>query len=70
MRKTLLTAALVLALSCPALAGVIHTPPVTQPPPPSMTAEEQETDGEIQNGAADSLTETLLSALGSVLALL
>ena len=38
MRKTLATAALVLALGCPVFAGEMHTPPATQPPQPPQQA--------------------------------
>ncbi len=62
MRRTLTTAALVLALCCPASAGIMHTPA-----PESAAAQEaQTTDGEMPNG----LTEAVLSLLGGVLALL
>lgn len=62
MRRTLTTAALVLALCCPASAGIMHTPA-----PESATAQEQQAaDGEMPNG----LTETVLSLLETVLALL
>lgn len=41
MRKTLKTAALVLVLSCPAFAGIMHTPgaPAPQPTPASVMQE-------------------------------
>jgi hypothetical protein len=65
MRKTLRAAVFVLALCAPAFAGDIPCPSVTQPL--STTAETEEmADSE----AADSFTETILSVLGSVLALL
>lgn len=35
MRKTLITSALLLALSCPVLAGEMHTPGSPTPPPPA-----------------------------------
>ena len=65
MRKTLTTAALLLAFSCPALAGEMHTPPAPQPP--TVTAQEP-TGGEMPNGymqneAPDSLTQTALDLL-------
>jgi len=63
MRKTLLTAGLVLILSSPTFAGIIHTPSVTQPPP-SATEEQGEmraTSPEAEGG--------LLDLLGSLLAL-
>jgi hypothetical protein len=63
-----------LVLCGTAFAGDISNPSAPQPPPrTSVTAEEHATDGEMQNDAADSFTETLLSvlkgALGSVLTL-
>jgi len=64
MRKTLATALLVLALCSPALAGEIHTPPATQPPPPSAV-KLQSTDGIIECP----LTRMAVGLLGSVLAL-
>ncbi len=73
MRRTLTVAALVLALSCPAFAGIMHTPVATPPPPPNTVQEEPVTVGESETEATeatDGLTETLLSALESVLALL
>jgi hypothetical protein len=63
MRKTLLTAGLVLILSCPAFAGIIHTPAPT--PPPSTT----EAQGVIHNPSPDS-EGSLLDLLESLLALL
>lgn len=70
MRKTLRSFALVLALYAPALAGDIPNPSTTQPPPPGTTAEQQAADGDMQNGAAGSLAETVLSVIESVFALL
>ncbi len=65
MLKTLRACVFVLALCAPAFAGDIPCPSVTQPL--SATAETEEvTDSE----AADSFTETVLSVLESVLALL
>lgn len=44
MRKTLMTAVLVLVLSCPAFAGIMHTPgaPTQQPTPSSVVQEPTE----------------------------
>lgn len=78
MRKTLTTAALVLALSCPAFAGIMHTPVAPEPPPPQSApaAQEPTTDGEMsagataptadghmQNGAAATFVQVMLSLL-------
>jgi hypothetical protein len=68
MRKTLTTVALVLALTCPALAGIIHTPPVAPEPEPTQTNTTQElvtTDED--SGAADTLIQTALTVLISLL---
>lgn len=64
MRKMLTTAALLLALSCPALAGEIHNPPAPQPQ--SVTVQEPTTTDE-DTGAADTLTQVVLTLLVSVL---
>jgi hypothetical protein len=69
MRKTLRASVFVLALCAPVFAGDIPCPSITQPPP-SMTAEEEVTDSGTQSEAADSFTETVLSVLETVLALL
>jgi hypothetical protein len=71
MRKTLTTAALLLALSCPALAGEMATPGSPAPPPSDPA------DGIIQGGQpaaaaedgdnTDALTEFALTLLVSVL---
>ncbi len=52
MRKTLTTAALVLVLTCPALAGEMHTPaaPTPTPPQPAGATQGPSTDGEISTG--------------------
>jgi hypothetical protein len=70
MRKTLSVSVLVLALCAPAVAGDIPTPLGPQPPSSGMTAEEQTTGGEMPNGTADSFTETVLTLIESILALL
>ena len=68
MRKTLRASVLIFALCGTAFAGDISNPSAPQPPPPSgLTAEERATDSEMQTGATDSLTETLLSALETAL---
>lgn len=65
MRKTLRAAALVLALCSPAFAGDILCPSAPAPPL-NATQAAQTADGYMPNG----LTETVLSVLESVLALL
>ena len=66
MRKTLTTAALLLALNCPVFAGEIHIPPAPAPTPASATQELTDSvtlQGEIPDGMADSLTLTVLELL-------
>ena len=67
MRKTLTTAVLLLALSCPALAGEIQTPGAPTPPPSSAVQEPTDDatlNGEMHTpGVADMLTETALDLL-------
>jgi hypothetical protein len=67
MRKTLTTAALLLALTCPSLAGEIHTPGSPTPPPPPTPITMQESsdeltlNGEIHTpGMPESMTEAAL----------
>jgi hypothetical protein len=70
MRKTLTATALVLALSCPAWAGIIHTPGSPQPDPtptPASTTQETTTINEDTTGATNSLTQIMLTLLASVL---
>jgi hypothetical protein len=64
MLKTLGIAAFILALCCPAHAGEIPTPPAPQPQ--NMTVQEQITTDEAI-GAADTLTQTVLTLLVSIL---
>ena len=63
MRKTLTTVALMLALSPIALAGEMGTPPIA-PPQPNST-QEQSTDA--NTVTTDSLIQTLLDVIVSVL---
>lgn len=76
MRKTLTTAVLLLALSCSALAGEMHTPGVpTTPPPqpaPATASAEQEpvTTDEDTTGATEILTQAALDLVSRVLSLL
>jgi hypothetical protein len=69
MRKTLTTAALLLAFSCPAFAGEMGTPGAPTPPPPPVV-QEPTTGGEMQNGATGSLTQIALDILAVLPSLL
>ena len=71
MRKTLTTAALLLALSCPALAGEMGTPGSPAPPPTSKAVQEP-TDGETHTaqGASEGLTQIALELLALLPSLL
>jgi hypothetical protein len=60
MRKTLTTAALLLALSCTTFAGEMGTPPVA--PPQTNSTQEQSADV-----TTDSLIQTLVDVIASVL---
>lgn len=64
MRKTISVAALLLALTCPAYAGDIQN---EAPKPPTATAQEPTTEGDIQNDATDSLTQIVLGVLALLL---
>jgi ABC-type molybdate transport system substrate-binding protein len=66
MRKTLTTAALLLAFSCPAFAGEMGTPGSPAPPPATANAVQEPTDGEITTGAAASLTQIALDLLAAL----
>ncbi len=79
MRKTLTTAALLLAFSCPAFAGEMHTPGSPTPPLPTTANATQEpidavqeptTGGEIPNDLTDSLTGIALELLAVLPSLL
>ena len=63
MRKTISVAALLLALTCPAYAGDIQN---DSPKPQAITVQEPTTDGDIQNGVADSLTQLALDLLAAL----
>jgi hypothetical protein len=76
MRKTLTTAALVLALTCHAWAGIMHTPnsPQPQPTPTPESATQEPTagptlNGEIQipPGVSESLRQIALQLLAVLL---
>ena len=85
MRKTLTTAALLLALSCPSFAGEMGTPgspaplagEIPNPPPPQAPTDGATLNGEMQTpgemptpGLSDILTETALDLLAVLPALL
>ncbi len=77
MRKTLITAALLLAFSCPALAGEMGTPGSPTPPPPQpATAVQEPTDDTTLNGVmptagvSNILTEAALDLLAVLPSLL
>jgi hypothetical protein len=76
MRKTLMTAALLLALSCPAFAGEMHTPGSPTPPPPPASAVQETPDDATLNGdtqfpgVSDVLAEAALDLLAVLPALL
>ena len=64
MRKTISVAALLLALVCPAHAGEIQN---EAPKPPTATAQEPTTEGEMQNDATNSLTQIASDVLALLL---
>ena len=68
MGKTIRTSALVLLLACSAQAGYIQNGSPASHPPNAVTVE-QTADGYMQNDEPDSLTESVLSVLESVLSL-
>lgn len=78
MRKTLTTAALLLALTCPAWAGIMHTPnsPQPQPTPTPESATRETTGGEMPNGemhttgVSESMTQIALELLAVLPSLL
>lgn len=70
MRKTLTTGLLLLAFSCPALAGEMHTPPA--PTSSQANTSQEPTGGEMPNGYMpngidDSLTQVVLDLLAVLL---
>ena len=72
MRRVFSTSLLILLLTVSARAGYIQNGVTSPPPspPPAITQEEPTAEGEMPNGEAGSLTETVLSVIESVLALL
>jgi hypothetical protein len=70
MRKTLTTAALLLALCCPTFAGEMHQP-VARPTAPADTTQEASLEMcEEETITSEGLTEVVLNLLESVLGLL
>ncbi|HZI17373.1 MAG TPA: hypothetical protein VEY09_02145 [Pyrinomonadaceae bacterium] len=70
MRKTLTTAALLLALCCPTFAGEIHQP-IVRPPGSAGTMQEASLEMyEEESITSEGLAEVVLSLLESVLGLL
>ena len=69
MRKTISVAALLLALTCPAYAGDMQNdkPQGNTVQEPTTEGDIHTGEGEMQNGATDSLTQTILELLASVL---
>jgi hypothetical protein len=63
MRKTLGVCLLTLILTGSAAAGEIQN---GSPAPPTNTTQAPTTDGDIQNDAADSLTQTVLDLLAAL----
>lgn len=63
MRKTISIAALLLALTCTAQAGDMQN---DSPKPQANTVQEPTVNGEIQNDAADRLTEIALDLLAAL----
>lgn len=59
MRKTLTTAALLLALCCPVLAGEINAPPA--PPPPPQSEPRPTAEGEMHTPPLVEFALTLLA---------
>lgn len=77
MRKTLSVAALILALSCPVYAGIMHNPAPQPTPANTMqepaapdTVEEPTTTDEGTAGATDILTQAALDLLAVLPSLL
>jgi hypothetical protein len=70
MGKTIRASVLVLVLASSAQAGWIQNDVTGTPPPQNNVTAEQTASGWIQNGEPESLTQTVLSVIESVLALL
>lgn len=70
MRKTISVSALVLALACSAYAGEMQngsSVPLTQP---ASVQEQTTTGGWMPNGQPETITQAVLTVLGSVLGVL
>jgi hypothetical protein len=67
MRKTISVAALLLALTCPAYAGDMQN---DTPKPPANMIQEPTANGEMPNGAADTLAQIALDLLALLPSLL
>ena len=64
MGKAIRASALILLLACSAQAGYIpNESPAPPPPQPANAVQEPTTDGDIQNDAADTLTQIALDLL-------
>jgi hypothetical protein len=70
MRKTLMAAALVLAFSCHAGAGIMHIPPAPEPEPAQTNTAQEPTTTDEDSGATDALTQTALDLLAALPSLL
>ncbi|MDT7807810.1 MAG: hypothetical protein QOJ70_1623 [Acidobacteriota bacterium] len=70
MRKTLGVCLLTLLLTGSAAAGEMPNPAPAPPSQPTNAAQEPATGGEIPNGVADSLTQTVLDLLAVLPSLL
>jgi len=70
MSKAIRASVLMLLLTSSARAGWMgNDAKQPEPPPPSVIQEEQTADGIMPNGEPNSLTETVLTVIESVLAL-
>jgi hypothetical protein len=78
MGKAIRASVVVLLLACSAYAGDIQNGVTGTPPPPTASATQQQAggvvpndaQGDMQNDVTDSLAETVLNVLTSVLAIL
>ncbi|HZI19389.1 MAG TPA: hypothetical protein VEY09_12415 [Pyrinomonadaceae bacterium] len=70
MSRAIRASVLVLLLVSSAHAGWMGNGATQPPPPPSDTQEEQATDSIMPNGEPNTITETVLSVIESLLALL